>query len=100
MKNENNKILDLKSKKCTSLSHKKKEKEKELKINKIFFTLIAFVGAYGGGFVDYFISGIISLIFFELFPLLWSLVITLLFYFGSRNIEYKTVMNVEFSYFR
>ena len=51
----------------------------------IFFFITAFVGAYGGGFVDYFTSGIISLIFFELFPLLWSFVITLLLYFGSRN---------------
>ena len=35
-------------------------------------TIAAFVGAYGGGFADYFVSGIISLIFFELFPFLWS----------------------------
>ena len=50
-----------------------------------FFTITAFVGAYGGGFVDYFTSGIISIIFLELFPLLWSLVIASLFYFGSRG---------------
>lgn len=48
-------------------------------------TITAFVGAYGGGFVDYFTAGIISLIFLELFPFLWSLVIALLFYFGQKK---------------
>ena len=65
--------------------------------NNIFFIIImvlmvvfllaltAFCGAYGGGFVDYFIGGIISLIFLEIFPFLWSLIIALLLYIGIRN---------------
>jgi hypothetical protein len=60
--------------------------------NNIFFIIImvlmvvfllaltAFCGAYEGGFVDYFIGGIISLIFLEIFPFLWSLIIALLLY--------------------
>ena len=48
-------------------------------------TIVAFVGAYGGGFIDYFIGGIISLIFFELIPFLWSLVIALFMYLGIKN---------------
>ena len=50
-----------------------------------FLTITAFVGAYGGGFVDYFTSGIISLIFLELFPFLWSLIITLFIYLGFKS---------------
>ena len=65
--------------------------------NNIFFIIImvlmvvfllaltAFCGAYGGGFIDYFIGGIISLIFLEIFPFLWSLIIALLLYIGIRN---------------
>jgi len=48
-------------------------------------TLTAFCGAYGGGFIDYFISGIISLIFLEIFPFLWSLVICLFIYLGNNK---------------
>ena len=48
-------------------------------------TIAAFVGAYGGGFVDYFVSGIISLIFFELFPFLWSIFIALFIYLGNKK---------------
>ena len=48
-------------------------------------TIVAFVGAYGGGFIDYFIGGIISLIFLELIPFLWSLVIALFMYLGIKN---------------
>lgn len=50
-----------------------------------FLTITAFVGAYGGGFVDYFIPGIISLIFLELFPFLWSLIIALFTYLGIKG---------------
>ena len=50
-----------------------------------FLTITAFVGAYGGGFVDYFIPGIISLIFLELFPFLWSLIIALFSYLGIKR---------------
>ena len=48
-------------------------------------TIAAFVGAYGGGFVDYFIGGIISLIFLELIPFIWSLVIALFIYLGIKK---------------
>jgi len=48
-------------------------------------TIVAFVGAYGGGFIDYFIGGIISLIFLELIPFLWSIVIALFMYLGIKN---------------
>ena len=50
-----------------------------------FLTITGFVGAYGGGFVDYFVAGIISLIFFEIFPFLWSLIIALFTYLGNKN---------------
>ena len=50
-----------------------------------FLTITAFVGAYGGGFVDYFIPGIISLIFLEIFPFLWSLIIALFIYLGIKG---------------
>ena len=65
--------------------------------NNIFFIIImvlmvvfllaltAFCGVYGGGFVDYFIGGIISLILLELFPFLWSLIIALLLYIGIKS---------------
>ena len=65
--------------------------------NNIFFIIImvlmvvfllaltAFCGVYGGGFVYYFIGGIISLILLELFPFLWSLIIALLLYIGIKN---------------
>ena len=46
------------------------------------FTLAGFIGAYGGGFVDYFTAGIISLLFLEIFPFIWSLIIALLKYLG------------------
>ena len=48
-------------------------------------TITAFCGAYGGGFADYFIAGIISLIFLEIFPFLWSLIISLLIYLGNKK---------------
>lgn len=50
-----------------------------------FMTITAFVGAYGGGFVDYLISGIISLVFFEIIPFIWSLILAFLIYFGSKK---------------
>ena len=49
------------------------------------FSLTGFCGAYGGGFVDYFVASIISLIFLEIFPFLWSIVIALFIYFGYKN---------------
>ena len=48
-------------------------------------TITAFVGAYGGGFVDYFVSGIISIIFFEVFPFIWSIFIALFIYLGNKK---------------
>ena len=47
--------------------------------------ITGFIGAYGGGFVDYFVSGIISLIIFEVFPFLWSIFIALFIYLGSKK---------------
>ena len=53
------------------------------------FSLTGFCGAYGGGFVDYFVASIISLIFLEIFPFLWSIVIALFIYFGyKKNIKW------------
>ena len=50
-----------------------------------FITITAFVGAYGGGFVDYFVPGIISLIFLEIIPFLWSLILAFLTYLGIKK---------------
>ena len=49
------------------------------------FVFIAFGGAYGGGFSDYFLPGIVALIFLEIFPFLWSLIISLLYYLGIKQ---------------
>ena len=49
------------------------------------FTFVGFGGAYGGGFRDYIISGIFSLIFLEIFPFLWSLIIALLRFIGIKK---------------
>ena len=49
------------------------------------FAFIGFGGAYGGGFSDYFISGIISLILLQIFPFIWSLIIALFYYIGIRG---------------
>jgi len=49
------------------------------------FVFIAFGGAYGGGFSDYFLPGIVALIFLQIFPFLWSLVISLLYYLGIKQ---------------
>ena len=49
------------------------------------FTLAGFCGAYGGGFVDYFTASIITLIFFEIFPFIWSIAIALFRYFGIKK---------------
>ena len=48
----------------------------------LLFAFIGFGGIYGGGFLDYFVPGIISLILLEIFPFLWSLLITLIIYLG------------------
>ena len=48
------------------------------------FTLAGFCGAYGGGFIDYFTASIITLIFFEIFPFIWSIAIALFRYFGFK----------------
>ena len=47
--------------------------------------IIGFCGAYGGGFIDYLISGIISLIFLICFQFIWSLIITLIRYIGIKK---------------
>ena len=54
----------------------------------LFIFLLSFVGfgaAYGGGFIDYFAAGIISLIILQIFPFLWSLIIALLRYIGINK---------------
>ena len=54
----------------------------------LFIFLLSFVGfgaAYGGGFIDYFAAGIISLIILEVFPFLWSLIIALFSYIGINK---------------
>ena len=91
-----NKIIEIKKKNNLNEEIKNLVKEQK-KLNLIFFiinivlmviflfTITAFVGAFGGGFVDYFTAGIISLIFLELFPFLWSLAIALFIYFGEKN---------------
>ena len=91
-----NKIKEIKNK--SDIQKEIKDLVKRQKqLNLIFFiinivlmlifllTITAFVGAYGGGFVDYFTAGLISLIFLELFPFLWSLVIALFTYFGYKK---------------
>jgi hypothetical protein len=50
-----------------------------------FFAITGFGGAYGGGFVDYFTAGLISLFFLEIFPFLWSIVLSLLRYYGFKK---------------
>lgn len=50
-----------------------------------FLVMVAFCGAYGGGFADYFIGGIISLIFLEIISFLWSIIIALFIYIGIKN---------------
>lgn len=50
-----------------------------------FFTLAGFIGAYGGGVVDYLTAGIISLILLEIFPFIWSIIIALFRYYGIKN---------------
>ena len=50
-----------------------------------FFSLAGFGVCYGGGIVDYLTASIISLIFLEIFPFLWSILIALFRYFGFKN---------------
>ena len=55
----------------------------------LFFLIISsFGGTYGGGFLDYFIPGIISLIFLEFFSFLFSLFITAIIYLKIKNKNY------------
>lgn len=49
-----------------------------------FFAIMGFCGAYGGGFVDYAIAGLITLICLEVFPFIWSIIIALFKYFGNN----------------
>ena len=49
------------------------------------FAFIGFGGAYGGGFSDYFIPGIVSLIFLQIFPFIWSIIIAIFYYIGIRG---------------
>lgn len=63
------------------------------------FVFIAFGGAYGGGFSDYFLPGIVALIFLEIFPFLWSLIISLLYYLGIKQKVNAVVKLVDSSCF-
>ena len=59
-------------------------------------TFVGFGGAYGGGFIDYLIPGIIALLFLEIFPFLWSLIIALFRYSANKN---GSKCSFEFSQF-
>ena len=48
------------------------------------FAFIGFGSAYGGGFGDYFIPGIVSLILLQIFPIIWSIIIAIFYYIGIR----------------
>ena len=50
-----------------------------------FFSFTGFGGAYGGGLVDYFTAGFISLIFLQIFPFIWSIILALLRYYGFKK---------------
>ena len=60
------------------------------------FTFVGFGGIYGGAFFDYFVPGIISIIFLEIFPFLWSLILALIKYLG---IKYKIKICFKISQF-
>ena len=59
-------------------------------------TFVGFGGAYGGGFIDYLIPGIIALLILEIFPFLWSLIIALFRYSANKN---GSKCSFEFSQF-
>ena len=59
-------------------------------------TFVGFGGAYGGGFIDYLIPGIIALLFLEIFPFLWSLIIAIFRYVANKN---GSKCSFEFSQF-
>ena len=63
------------------------------------FTLVGFGGMYGGGFIDYFMPGIISIIFLEVFPFLWSLIIALLEYLGIKYMNHWCIKISQFFMF-
>ena len=50
-----------------------------------FFLFVGFGAAYGGGFVDYLIAGIISIFFLEIVPFLWSLILAFLLIYGVKK---------------
>ena len=52
------------------------------------FTFIGFGGAYGGASVDYITPGFISILFLQIFPFIWSLIIAIFRYIGIKN-EHK-----------
>ena len=60
------------------------------------FTFVGFGGIYGGAFFDYFVPGIMSIIFLEIFPFLWSLILALIKYLG---IKYKIKICFKISQF-
>ena len=52
------------------------------------FSFIGFGGAYGGASVDYITPGFISILFLQIFPFIWSLIIAIFRYIGIKN-EHK-----------
>ena len=50
-----------------------------------FFFFIGFGAVYGGGFADYMVGAFYSLLLFELFPFLWSLILTFILYYGIKK---------------
>ena len=44
-----------------------------------------FGAAYGGAYIDYISAGIISLLFFEILPFLWSFILAIFSYIGIKN---------------
>ena len=52
------------------------------------FTFVGFGGAYGGASIDYIVPGLFAILFLEIFPFIWSLIIAIFRYIGIKN-EHK-----------
>ena len=48
------------------------------------FTFIGFGGSYGGASIDYIAPGFIAILFLEIFPFIWSLIIAIFRYIGLK----------------
>ena len=49
------------------------------------FTFVGFGGAYGGASIDYIVPGLFAILFLEIFPFIWSLIIAIFRYIGIKN---------------